>query len=216
MIENLILVPTQFELRQMQLASHFDSRRAAVETCGLGVIHAAAQAARWINHWQPRSVLLVGIAGSLDERLQIGEAYEFRQVVCFGIGVGSGWQHQTVEELGWLDWLAPPRIGDKLILDSPVANVTNGSSESGLEQLLTSCAAAENQEDVAVRKAKFPQAVAEDMEGFAVAVACKLAGVPLRIVRGISNRAGQRDKSTWQIPAALQSAERMAHKLLTL
>ena len=44
------------------------------------------------------------------------------------------------------------------------------------------------------------------MEGFAVAVACRLAGVPLKIIRGISNHAGDRQHSRWKITEALLSA----------
>jgi futalosine hydrolase len=44
------------------------------------------------------------------------------------------------------------------------------------------------------------------MEGFAAAVACKLAGVPLSIIRGISNRAGYRDLSRWKVKEALEAA----------
>jgi futalosine hydrolase len=52
------------------------------------------------------------------------------------------------------------------------------------------------------------------MEGFAVAAACRLAGVPLDIVRGISNTAGDRDTSGWQIEAACRAAAALAVMLL--
>jgi futalosine hydrolase len=47
-----------------------------------------------------------------------------------------------------------------------------------------------------------------------VALACLLGGVPLGIVRGISNDAGDRDKSRWQIPAALTAAAELALRIL--
>ncbi len=52
----------------------------------------------------------------------------------------------------------------------------------------------------------FPKAVAEDMEGYAVALACRLHDVPLTIIRGISNQAGDRNHDGWQVAEALQSA----------
>jgi futalosine hydrolase len=55
---------------------------------------------------------------------------------------------------------------------------------------------------------------AEDMEGFAVAAACRLAGIPLDIVRGISNTAGDRDHSHGQIDAACRAAASLAAALL--
>ena len=47
-----------------------------------------------------------------------------------------------------------------------------------------------------------------------MACACRLAGVPLRIVRGISNRAGDRDAKHWSVPRALAAARLAALPLL--
>jgi futalosine hydrolase len=52
------------------------------------------------------------------------------------------------------------------------------------------------------------------MEGFAVAFACRLRGVPLDVIRGISNTAGDRDTSRWQVAAALEAAGRLALQVL--
>jgi futalosine hydrolase len=68
---------------------------------------------------------------------------------------------------------------------------------------------------VRLRKQAFPAAMAEDMEGFAVAFACRLRGVPVDVVRGISNVAGDRDKSRWEVAAAVESAGRLALQIMT-
>ncbi|MFM8578800.1 MAG: hypothetical protein ACKOCN_08370, partial [Planctomycetaceae bacterium] len=60
----------------------------------------------------------------------------------------------------------------------------------------------------------FPGAVAEDMEGFGVAMACRLVGVPLTIVRGISNIAGDRDTRQWRIRESLAAAADLTSLLL--
>ena len=60
----------------------------------------------------------------------------------------------------------------------------------------------------------FPAAAAEDMEGFAVALACRLACVPCTIVRGISNTVGDRDTTRWQTTAALEAAAGIVRRLL--
>jgi futalosine hydrolase len=80
--------------------------------------------------------------------------------------------------------------------------------------LLSACAASADEADVRSRLRLHPDAAAEDMEGFAVAAACRLAGVPLDIVRGISNTAGDRDTSGWQIEAACRAAAALAVMLL--
>ncbi|MEO6702127.1 MAG: futalosine hydrolase [Jatrophihabitantaceae bacterium] len=52
-------------------------------------------------------------------------------------------------------------------------------------------------------QASYPNALAEAMEGAGVALAAARAGVPFAEVRTISNRVGPRDRSSWQLPAAL-------------
>ena len=59
----------------------------------------------------------------------------------------------------------------------------------------------------------FPDAVAEDMEAFGVAMACQMHGVPLEVVRGISNEVGDRDHSQWQIDKALRAAAELVIRL---
>jgi futalosine hydrolase len=51
--------------------------------------------------------------------------------------------------------------------------------------------------------ARFPDAVAEGMEGAGVAAAAQLHGIPFVEIRAISNVVGPRDRPSWRIPAAL-------------
>jgi futalosine hydrolase len=55
---------------------------------------------------------------------------------------------------------------------------------------------------------RFPDAVAEGMEGAGVAAAAALHGVPFGEIRAISNLVGPRDRSAWQVPLALESLGR--------
>jgi futalosine hydrolase len=61
---------------------------------------------------------------------------------------------------------------------------------------------------------RYPEVVAEDMEGYAVALACRLENVPLVIVRGISNVVGDRLSENWQIPEALTAAWSIAEEAI--
>jgi futalosine hydrolase len=80
--------------------------------------------------------------------------------------------------------------------------------EAGL--LLTVCSAAGDAAQAERRRARFPDARAEDMEAFGVAFACHLARVPLTVIRGISNEAGNRNKDDWRLAEALASALTLA------
>ncbi len=209
----LMLVPTQMELDLLRQCwrSEFPCR---VEVCGFGPIASAANTARMIARHHPRRIMLLGIAGVYRDEIGIGEAAAFDEVGCYGIGVGEGDRFRSAQSFGWQHWDGSddsPAIGDRIELAKSTA--LDGLPETP-RLLLTVTSVSERSVDVTHRLKHFPTAVAEDMEGFGVAVACQLANLPLRIVRGISNRAGDRNKSNWQIPAAIQSAAKLAEQIL--
>ena len=194
----LILVPTSMEYEFV--VEHISHPEAVVEICGFGPIVAAAKAMELITQYQPSNVLLVGIAGAYDPEILTGTAVVGSEVACFGIGAGSGADYQTAGEMGWMQWRGTGEqdlIGDVL----PLANFDNHQC-----QILTVCAASNTSRDLDHRRRRFPNAAVEEMEGFAVATAAKMCGVPFYLVRGISNRAGDRDKCNWKIPEALHAA----------
>jgi futalosine hydrolase len=211
----LILVPTERERGLIEPAIEAAwGGRARVELCGFGPVVAAARTAELIAEHRPPRVLLVGIAGRLSDQLAIGAAYAFDRVACHGVGAGAGDAFTPAESLGWPQWPgdaldSATRIGDVLPCSS---GVDIGPEQAGL--LLSACAVSACAADVIARLRLFPDAAAEDMEGFAVAAACRLAGVPLDIVRGISNIAGDRDHSRWQIDAACRAAATLAAAIL--
>jgi len=206
----LVLVPTELELRRLEDQGGLLASHGIVRVCGFGPIAAAARCSRMLAQLTPARVLLVGIAGAYDvERDPIGCALEFSSVAIDGIGAGEGRELVPPAALGFPQWPGSPgapAVEERL----PLARAPSG--DAGL--LLTTCAASAARAQVVARLERFPGARAEDMEGFGVACACRLAGVPLRIVRGISNRVGDRDAKHWSLPRALASARLAALALL--
>jgi futalosine hydrolase len=227
-VTQLLLIPTQFELNFFyefwpesierpvlpgllkQPAANTGSDQLQVELCGFGLVVAAAQTARLLEQYSPKQVLLLGIAGGYCSPAEIGTAWVFSEVACYGVGVGTGSEFRSAGKMGWQQWSSTdPRfiIGDSLVLNSP-------ASHQFRRRLLSVTSAAENSRDVMLRKAYDPQAIAEDMEGFAVAAACRLTQTPLTIIRGISNLAGDRDKVNWKVSEAMQAAVALAQPLI--
>jgi futalosine hydrolase len=152
--------------------------------CGFGLVEAAVGAAAAFAAHRPARAVLVGSAGSYDAlRAPVGSALSASAVRCVGIGVGD----RSAAELGWT-------ASDVVELDGDggeLLSVTAGSADA----------------DQALRRAeRHPGAVAEEMEGFAVAMAARRFGVELRIVRGISNLAGDRERDRWRMDDALRAA----------
>ena len=196
----LVLVPTEKELQLLKFEAG-----TTVEICGFGPIAAAARTAGLIHRHNPERVLLIGIAGGYGNRIPVGEARLFSVVKSVGIGIGCGKSHVAAERSGWLQ-VAESGIGDQLTLARENPNDQN--------LLLTVCSAAANEHEAMGRLQVYPDAVAEDMEGFGVALAASLANIPVQIVRGISNVAGDRDHSNWRIEDALESAGKLAHSII--
>ena len=192
----MICIPTDFEREKLQPRLTLDASRWVVETIGFGVVQAALGAAAAIARHAPKQLILVGIAGAFERsNAGLGEALMFDSVRIDGLGVGQGMEFLDAWTLGW-SWAGE----EGLSLDSEGAVAM---------ELLTVCAASRDRSDAQWRSDRFPRAVAEDMEGYSVALASQQAGIPLTIVRGISNEVGQRDPSDWRIDDALIAAARL-------
>lgn len=154
-----------------------------VEVCGFGLAAAGVQAARAIALHAPHRVVLAGIGGSYDlAAAPVGAAVQAGTVRCVGIGAGG----RSAAELGFAE-------SDDVSLDGagPLA--------------LSVATASASVEEAATLSAAHPGAVVEEMEGYAVALAAMLADVPCLMVRGISNRAGDRDRVGWRVSPALRA-----------
>ena len=205
----LVLVPTETERRHLARRRDFGVD-APCALCGFGPVAAAARARDAIAAHEPRRVVLVGIAGTFDpEGLPVGTAAVFPSVVMHGVGVGTA-PFVPAPALGYRHW--PRRGADGA--DAPDALALACPAPPAAGPLLTVCAAAATEAEAGERRERFPGAAAEDMEGFGVALACRLAEVPAAIVRGISNAVGDRRFERWRIPEALDAAWTVAADLL--
>ena len=178
----LLLVPTPREAELLAGAARGGAR---VVITGVGLAAAGAAAGGWFERLRPRAALLAGIAGTLDpRRLPVGALLAATRVACDGIGAGEGARFVSFERRTLA--LAAPR------LDGAVRG-----------QLLSVAAAAGSRAMAAARRRRHPRALAEEMEGHAVARAARLARVELTILRGVSNVAGERDLRRWRIAEAM-------------
>lgn len=199
--ESLVLVPTQVEERLLEELGGLPEALGVQARCGFGPVAAAARTAQLVTALRPRRVLLLGIAGSLRlESAPLASARAFARVRLEGVGVGQGAGHLPAARMGFAQWDgAEAPVHDEL----PLAGGTEG-------ELLTVCAASASPVEAEERRARHPAALAEDMEAFGVALACRLCAVPLVVVRGISNPAGERDPRAWRVRAALAAAREAA------
>ena len=243
MKRTLLLVPTQYELSMIDprfLRSWINSNpqnadQNLIALCGFGLAVSGARTAHLLATLLPDHVILMGIAGRFGSALEIGKAYPFSEVTCYGIGAGAGTHYRTVSELGWKHWDGD-EVFDSAVDESAISEDAKSANAVGLRipimdqirldqyyshrepnlklKLLTTAAASNDEDDVAQKLKKYPDVVAEDMEGFSVAAACQLASIPLDIVRGISNQAGDRNHKNWRVQEAMTSVALMVESIL--
>lgn len=222
MTKLLILIPTPTErsLLEPLLQPHIQQAGGTLHLCGFGPVSAAARTSQLIAQHTPARIILVGIAGAIGPSLPVGSATSFDEVGCFGVGAGSGENFQSASDLGWNHWdsgVADAELrsvlGDVLpLLHSPEGRSAEGHGNR--RQLLTCCSASGCPEDVSLKTHHFPNAIAEDMEAFGVAMAASLMEIPVQVVRGISNEAGDRRLSEWNINESLESAAELVLRLI--
>jgi len=229
----LVLVPTELEWRRLAALPAFPRASdgdgdVGVELVGFGPVAAAARSAALFAAHRPTRALLIGIAGRYDagpnstgpaptgpaltgpaltgpasSSAPPALAVRCGAVRLDGVGAGSGPHYRLPSELDLPQW---HDHRGAVFEELPLADVG--------PTLLTVAAAAGDPSDVAGRLARHPGVVGEDMEAFGVALAAREARIPLHVVRGWSNVAGDRDKARWDIDGALAAAWRVAAELL--
>lgn len=180
---------------------------------GVGKANAAAAIARAVATEPPAAVISLGIAGALPtpDAPAIGDAVLATASVFADEGIRTPGGFQTCREMGFplgpgeSDSFAPDAALEARVLSALSAPrrgvIATVSTCSG-----TNAAAAE----VTGRTG----AIAEAMEGAAVALACARLGVPFAELRVISNTTGDRDAQRWDMSRALAALNVAAAALI--
>lgn len=204
-VPTLVLVPTELEQRGLLELGGLPEALGGLALVGFGPVAAAARTAQLLGARRPARALLLGLAGSFRAHdAPPGSALAFARVGLEGVGVGGGEQARAASQIGFAQWHDERgRVHESLPL---------WAAQRG--ELLSVCSASASRDEARARAARHPQALAEDMEGFGVALACHLFGVPLAIVRGISNLVGERERARWDVHGALGAAHALARHTL--
>lgn len=179
---------------------------AAVEVLAAGVGPAAAAAGTaWYLARNPgiTTVLSAGIAGGLVTRIRLGALVVATRSVHADLGADSPGGFLTLDDLGF-GTASLPAADLKILPDAVRGAVLTVSTVTGTAARADALAE------------RYPDAVAEGMEGFGVATACALAGIPFGEVRAISNPVGPRDRAAWRIGPALDALAGVGAALATL
>lgn len=148
-----------------------------------------------------RAVVSAGIAGGFAGRVVVGGTVLATRSIAADLGAESPDGFLPIEELG----MAPELLGagslvpaDSALLDTLRAALPDAITGA----VLTVSTVTGTAESSAALAARHPDAVAEAMEGYGVAVAAAQAGLPFAELRTVSNPIGPRDRGAWRMREA--------------
>jgi futalosine hydrolase len=204
-----ILVVTAVTAEADAVRGEIDPNLIVVEAVGVGPAAAAAGTARLLAARPFRAVLSAGIAGGFPGRAEIGGTVLATRSIAADLGAETPTGFLPVEDLGF----GSSRVdGDPTLLKA-LRDALPGAVTGEVLTLSTVTGTAATAERLATR---FPDAVAEAMEGFGVATAAEAAGLPFAEVRTISNPIGPRDRAAWRLADAFAALRQAGPALTTL
>jgi futalosine hydrolase len=191
-----LLVATAVDAERDAILAAVDSARVEVIVAGVGPAGAAAATSARLARGDVRAVLCAGVGGGFAP-LTPGDVAVAATIAFADLGADSASGFLGVADLGF-DGGEYPVSPQRAV---ELADATGGHLGTVLT-VATVTGTAQRAEQLLRR---YPDAVAEAMEGAGVAAAAHLHGVPFAEIRAISNTVGPRDRAAWEIPRALQA-----------
>jgi len=194
--------------------------RVVVCAGGVGKINAAAAASVMIERYQPQLVVNVGCAGAyVGSGLAIGNLVVASEEVLAddGVVVADGWKDlrymnlPSVVNEGETCYNLLPLSRHAAEKAMQLADYCGVFLMRGRFATVSTCSGTSRH---AAELSDRWNAVAENMEGAAVAQVCMRCGVDCLEIRGISNMVEERDLKKWDIPLAVEAAQRFVLKYL--
>jgi futalosine hydrolase len=167
---------------------------ADVHIVGVGPAAAAAGTAALLAQYVYDVVVCAGIAGGLNGT-GVGQVVVADQIVFAGLGAETPDGFRPLSALGFGNERYP--------VDADLARQLANRTGGVLGTVLTVTTVTGSEDTLATLRRRHPDARAEAMEGAGVAAAAARFGVRYAELRSISNVVGPRDRTSWQIDAAL-------------
>ncbi|MFC4427381.1 futalosine hydrolase [Deinococcus navajonensis] len=179
---------------------------ARVVVSGVGPVAAALATARALFQAPAPLVISAGIAGAFSSSgLQPGDLAFSSRMIQADLGAWDGDAWLPLAQLGLSVSPAEPHAAEFEAWSGAAQAAEALGAAYG--PMLTLCAVTGDKKQAARLEFRYPGALTEGMEGAGVAHAAWLAGAPVVEVRGISNLVGPRDRSAWDIGAALRATQ---------
>jgi futalosine hydrolase len=216
-VSRLLVVTAVPAEEEAVLAGLADPTTVTVAAVGVGPAVAGAATARLLALAEAagrpyRAVVSAGIAGGFVGRVAVGGTVLASRSVAADLGAESPEGFLPIEQLGMpAELLGPGSVvpADPALL----AALRTALPEAVVGAILTVGTVTGTAASTAALVARHPDAVAEAMEGYGVAVAAAQAGLPFAELRTVSNPIGPRDRGAWRMREAFEALTKAAAAL---
>lgn len=165
---------------------HMQGHDVVVVLSGIGKVAAAITATVLIEKFQVHSILFTGVAGGLAAHVQVGDVVVAAELLQHDMDASPLFPKHVVPLSGCAKFSTDMAITQRLIESAkqalPEVPVHAGLIISG-DQFVSSAAESKRLQN------ELPDALAVEMEGAALAQVCHDYGIPLGVVRILSDRA---------------------------
>jgi len=194
--------------------------RVVVCAGGVGKVNAAAAAAVMVDRYQPQLVINTGCAGAyIGSSLVVGNLVVASEEVLAddGVVVAEGWKD--------LRYMNLPSVAEGGLNCYNVLPLSRHASEKAMQladyygislmrgRFATVSTCSGTRQYGAELSGRW-NVLIENMEGAAVAQVCLRCGVDCLEIRGISNLVEERDLKKWDMPRAVEAAQRFVLKYI--
>lgn len=169
---------------------------------GAGMVATAFAMGTHLAQNQYDLVINLGIAGSFDRNISLGEVVEITEDTFAELGAEDGEAFITIDQLGFGESVFPSTYALPASFNIKKARAITVNTVHGNE--------------ASIQKLNNRiHAQIESMEGAAFFYACKQAGVPALQIRAVSNYVEKRNRDAWQIGLAVKNLNRFALELVS-
>ncbi len=193
-----------FAVKEGDTAFNFGNHRIQCLITGLGMVATAFELGKHLVTNSYDLVINLGIAGSFDRNLAIGQVLHITDDSFADLGAEDGDQFLSIDDLGFGQSVYKPLdFGFKL----PILNELNQVSSITVNRVHGSDGS------IAKTLTRLSPKL-ESMEGAAVFYACNQVQIPALQIRSVSNYVERRNRENWNIGLAISNLNNYFLRLL--
>jgi len=200
-MEVLLCAATRFEIEP--IIQHIESQKVKnidILLTGVGLTAATYQLTRYVCKNRPQLIIQAGIAGALDYNLELGSVVAVESEIIGDLGVMEQDRFHSLFDMNFIQKNETPWTNGRLvntfeIMDQLILSRLQGVSINEITTLPSRIDHYKNALGASI----------ESMEGAALHYVGLMENIPFLQVRSLSNFAGERDKSKWQLKNAIEN-----------